>query len=80
MGWVIAAFLDANPEARVVHLTGTFHAEGGLGVPEHLARYRPETRVLVVTAKPDDAFPALDADAFRDSEGGFFIVVDPAVQ
>jgi uncharacterized iron-regulated protein len=79
MGYAIASFLDENPEARVVHLNGTFHSEGGLGVPEHLARYRPETRMLVVTAKPDDAFPALDADAFRGSDG-FFIVVDPAAR
>ena len=80
MGHAIAAFLDANPEARVLHLNGVFHSEGGLGVPEHLARYRPGTRTLVVTARPDDAFPALDPEGFRGSEGGFFIVVDPAAR
>jgi hypothetical protein len=63
-----------------VHLNGTFHSEGGLGVPEHLLRYRPDTRVLVVTMRPHDAFPALDASAFRGTDGGFFVVVDPSVR
>ncbi len=78
MGHTIATYLDWHPGHRVVHLNGTFHSEGGLGVPEHLLRYRPETHTLVVTMRPDDAFPALDPTAFRGTEGGFFVVVDPA--
>lgn len=80
MGHTIAAYLDWHPGHRVVHLNGTFHSEGGLGVPEHLLRYRPETRVLIVTMRPDEAFPALDTAAFRGTEGGFFVVVDPSVR
>ena len=79
MGHMIASHLDWHPGHRVVHLNGTFHSEGGLGVPEHLLRYRPDTRVLVVTMRPDDAFPALDASAFRGTDG-FFVVVDPSVR
>ncbi len=77
MGWALASFLDGHPGYLAVHLNGTFHSEGGLGVPEHLARYRPGTRVLVVTARPDAAFPALDPAAFRGTEGGFFVVTAP---
>jgi len=80
MGHTLAAYLDTHPGHRIVHLNGTFHSEGGLGVPEHLARYRPGTRALVVTARPDDAFPNLDPEAFRGTDGGFFIVVDPATR
>lgn len=80
MGYTLASYLDAHPGHRVVHLNGTFHSEGGLGVPEHLARYRPGTRALVVTAKPDDAFPDLDPESFRGTDGGFFIVVDPSAR
>jgi uncharacterized iron-regulated protein len=80
MGHTIAAYLDTHPGHRIVHLNGTFHSEGGLGVPEHLARYRPGTKALVVTARPDDAFPALDPEAFRGTDGGFFIVVDPSAR
>lgn len=80
MGHTIATYLDTHPGHRVVHLNGTFHSEGGLGVPEHLARYRPGTKALIVTARPDAAFPDLDPEAFRSTDGGFFIVVDPSVR
>ena len=36
----IAETLDAG--LRVVHVNGSFHSAGGLGIPEHLARLRPE--------------------------------------
>ena len=52
MAWTVAQHLDANPGTLVVHLNGSFHSEGGLGIPEHLARYRPGTRTLVVTLRP----------------------------
>ena len=29
----------------------------GLGIPEHLARYRPGVRILTVTILPEDSFP-----------------------
>jgi len=80
MGYALATFLDTHPGYRIVHLNGTFHSEGGLGVPEHLARYRPGTRSLVVTARPSSAFPDLDPEAFRGTDGGFFIVVNPATR
>jgi uncharacterized iron-regulated protein len=79
MGHTIATYLDWHPGHRVIHLNGTFHSEGGLGVPEHLLRYRPETRTLIVTMRPDDAYPALDPAAFRGTDG-FFVVVDPSVR
>ena len=77
MGWTIAEHLRANPDALVVHLNGSFHSEGGLGVPEHLERYRPGTRALIVTMRADAAFPGLDPDAFRTDAGGFVVVTVP---
>ena len=46
----IAETLDAG--LRVVHVNGSFHSAGGLGIPEHLARLRPEARIAVVTVRP----------------------------
>ena len=77
MGWTIAEHLRAHPEALVVHLNGSFHSEGGLGVPEHLGRYRPGTRALVVTMRADDAFPAFNPEAFRAGAGDLLIVTAP---
>lgn len=77
MGWTIAEHLRAHPEALVVHLNGSFHSEGGLGVPEHLERYRPGTRALVVTMRAAGTFPAFDPEAFRARAGDFLIVTAP---
>ena len=49
MAWRIAEALAAHPGALVVHVNGSFHSAGGLGVPEHLARLAPAARPLVVT-------------------------------
>ncbi|MEM1041786.1 MAG: ChaN family lipoprotein [Bacteroidota bacterium] len=80
MAGAIADALDADSSALVVHVNGTFHSEGGLGIPEHLARLRPGTRVLLVTMKPRDTFPAFDPTAFRTDGTGFVVVTDPAGQ
>ncbi len=53
MAWKIAEALAQHPGALVVHVNGSFHSEGGLGIPEHLARLAPEARVVVVTMRPD---------------------------
>ena len=55
MAWRIADALAAHPGALVVHLNGSFHSEGGLGIPEHLSRWAPAARALVVTMAPDAA-------------------------
>lgn len=80
MAQALADALDAHPGALVLHVNGTFHSEGRLGVPEHLARLRPGTRVLIVTMKPDEAFPDLDPSSFRTDGTGFVVVTDPAAQ
>lgn len=67
MAFSVAEHLERAPGALVVHLNGAFHSEGGLGVPEHLARYAPGARTLVVTFRPTDDLteaPAPGADAF----------------
>ena len=57
MAWQIAEALARHPGALVVHVNGSFHSEGGLGIPEHLARLAPEAHVLVVTMAPDAEGP-----------------------
>ncbi len=53
MAWRIAETLAAQPGALVVHVNGSFHSQGRLGIPEHLARLVPDARVVVVTMAPD---------------------------
>ena len=53
------------PNALVVHVNGSFHSEGGLGIPEHLARLSPDLRVLVLTA-----IPVSDSTVFAAAHAG----------
>ena len=64
----IARALDDRPGALVIHVNGSFHSEGRLGIPEHLARLAPEARTLVVTMRPDDGTPPI-------AEGDDFVIL-----
>ncbi len=52
MAWRIAEAAGEHPDARVVHVAGAFHVQERTGIPEHLERYLPEARVLIVVAYP----------------------------
>ena len=63
----IAEARAAHPGALVVHVNGSFHSAGRLGVPEHLARLDPEAEVVVVTmdrVADVEAAPAPAGDDF----------------
>jgi uncharacterized iron-regulated protein len=62
MAHAVADSLRRHPGALVVHLNGGFHTEGGLGLLERLATYRPGTRTFVVGIYPRREFPAFDDD------------------
>jgi uncharacterized iron-regulated protein len=58
--------LQKNPGRKIVHLTGAFHAEGGLGTVERLRLRAPNLKIAVIVpaeaenpdmpaVKPDDA-------------------------
>jgi uncharacterized iron-regulated protein len=78
MAYRVAEFLDRNRGGLVVHVNGTFHSEGRLGVPEQLALYRPRARAVVVTILRGEGFPAFDA-ARLGGLGDFVILTDPSV-
>jgi uncharacterized iron-regulated protein len=52
MAWSIAEARQKHPDTLVMHITGAFHCEGGLGIPEHLALYDPSATVLIITIRP----------------------------
>jgi hypothetical protein len=72
MAHAIAEHLKQSSRALVVHVNGTFHSEERMGVPEHVSRYRPKARALVVTA-----VARADFDARQLSKLGDFIVLTP---
>ncbi|MEM8560352.1 MAG: ChaN family lipoprotein [Bacteroidota bacterium] len=78
MADAIAQHLDSAPRALVLHVTGSFHSESGLGVPEHLARLRPDARVLIVTMRPADDLTVFDADT-HTGLGDFVVLTDASL-
>ncbi len=78
MAHSIARYLDKEPAAQVVHLNGSFHSASGMGILDHLRRYRPSASTLVVTMVSEKSFPNFDA-AEMAGLGDFVIVTDPAL-
>jgi uncharacterized iron-regulated protein len=59
----------------IVHLNGAFHTENRLGTVEHLLKYKPKTKVLVVTMRYENDFKNFDKSKHTDL-GDFVILTD----
>jgi len=76
MAYSIAESLKKNKNELIVHLNGGFHTENRLGTVEHLLKYRPNTKVLVVTMRYEDDFKTFDKAKHTDL-GDFVILTEP---
>ncbi len=76
MAATMADWLRANP-GLVVHVTGVFHAAGGMGTPEALRHYRPGARTVVLAIVPDQRYPAFQP-ASMSTLGDFVAITRPA--
>lgn len=72
----MAKYLKQNKKALIVQLNGSFHSESRLGTVEHLLRYRPKTKVIVVTMRYEDDFHTFDKH--KDTNIGDFIILTDA--
>ncbi len=68
----IANYLQANPGHKVVHITGDFHVEGGLGTVERLRDRMPGLKIAVV-APVEAPNPDRPAVATTDAKSGDFL-------
>jgi uncharacterized iron-regulated protein len=68
--------LAQHKNALVIHLNGSFHTENRLGTVEHLQKYNPKTRALVVTMKSVEHFPNFDKTK-DENAGDYVILTDP---
>ena len=75
MSDAVARYLKSTKGGLVIHLNGAFHTESRLGTVEHLLKYRPKTRVLVVTMRYVEDFTNFDKDKYTDI-GDFVILTD----
>lgn len=78
MAHSLAQALSLRPKALVLHVTGLFHVEGRMGIPEQLERYRPRTRTLVITLIPEVQAPRPDAENLKKT--GDFVIITRAPQ
>jgi uncharacterized iron-regulated protein len=78
MAFSIFEYLKRAKNPLVVHLNGAFHTENRLGTPEHLLKYSPKTRFLVVTMRYEENFTNFDKTKHADS-GDFVILTDAKV-
>ena len=73
MAWTVARAAETHPEARVIHVAGAFHVQGGTGLPEHLEGYLPGEDPLLVVAYPVPAGTGFAAE--RHAGLGDFILL-----
>jgi len=78
MAYSIAEKLKQRKNALLVHLNGSFHTENRLGTVEHLLKYNPKTKILVVTMRYEDAFANFDKTK-HEGLGDFVILTDAKV-
>lgn len=80
MAWSVAEALERRNDALVVHVAGAFHVNRGTGIPEHLARYRPSTRMFTVVFSPVDAGTGFDAERHHGLGDLVILTNAPAAQ
>ncbi len=76
MSYSISQHLVKN--GLIVHLNGAFHTESRLGTVEHLLKYKPKTKVLVITMRYEDNFQTFDK--LKDANIGDFVILTDAKQ
>lgn len=78
MAFSISEVLKKTKNPLVIHLNGAFHTENRLGTVEHLLKYSPKARVLVVTIRYEDEFTKFDKGK-HTGLGDFVILTDAKV-
>jgi uncharacterized iron-regulated protein len=75
MAYSVAQSLKKNKGSLIVHLNGGFHTDGRLGTVEHLLKYRPNAKVIVVTMRYEDDFKTFDKTK-HTAIGDFVVLTD----
>ena len=63
-------------KSLIIHLNGSFHTESRLGTVEQLLKFKPNTRVLVVTMRYEEDFQKFDKEKY--SNLGDFVILTKA--
>lgn len=75
MAFWISENLKQNKKNLIIHLNGSFHTENRLGTVEQLLKFKPNTKVLVVTMRYEEDFTNFDKSK-HTGLGDFVILTD----
>lgn len=78
MAYRVSQVLKKKKGSLVVHLNGGFHTESRLGTVEHLLKYRPKARIIVVTMRYEGDFKTFDK--LKHTDLGDFVILTDAEQ
>jgi uncharacterized iron-regulated protein len=78
MAYSIASYLKEHKGKKVFQVNGRFHSDEGFAVVTQLLKYRPQTKVLIISCSSDDTFPNLDWSKLKQL-GDYVIITDPKV-
>ncbi|MBI4945250.1 MAG: ChaN family lipoprotein [Bacteroidetes bacterium] len=78
MAYSISQYLAKNKNKKVLQVNGRFHSEEGFAAVTQLKKYRPKTKILIVTSISDDSFPNIDWNGLKNL-GDYIIATDPTV-
>jgi len=75
----IALYLQKNRGHKVVHITGDFHVEGGLGTAERLKDRMPDLRIAVVAPveAKDPNHPSVSPEDAKNGDFLFLLRAEP---
>lgn len=75
MSYFVADYLKRTKNPLVIHLNGAFHTESRLGTVEHLLKYQPDAKILVVTMRYEEDFTNFNKEK-HTGLGDFVILTD----
>jgi uncharacterized iron-regulated protein len=80
MAFSIAEVLEKSTKQKplIIHLNGSFHSANRLGIPEHLTKYLPKVKYLVVTFYREENFQKFDNQKHLDA-GDFVVLTDSRI-
>lgn len=78
MSYFVAEYLKKTNDPLVIHLNGAFHTESRLGTVEHLLKYQPDAKILVVTMRYEEDFTNFNKE--KHAGLGDFVILTDAKQ
>ncbi len=78
MAFSISQQLKKHPKKKIMQVNGRFHSDEGYGIVTQLKKYRPKTKVLILSSSSDNAFPIIDWNNYKNN-GDYILITDPKV-